>query len=1034
MHLSSIFIRRPIATTLLMATLLIFGIMAYTKLPVSDLPDVGRPTIVVSAALPGANPYTMASSVATPLEKQFTQIAGLQAMTSQSSLGTTSITLTFALSRNINNCALDVQAAISRAGGQLPHNMPNPPTYQKVNPADQAILLLVLQSKTLPMYTVDDYAENLLGDAISEVNGVAAVNVFGAQTYAVRIQVNPKALAARGIGIDQLMQTIQNANVNQPTGVLWGDQRAYQIYSQGQLTTASSYRPMIVQRNAATGAVVRLQQVARVLNGVVNDKQEAWYFADGKFSPAVILAIQKQPDANTIAIVDDIEKLLPKLQASLPPSLQLRTMYDKSVDIRQGVYDVKLTLGLALMLVTLVIFAFLKNIRATVIPVVAMPLAIIGTFGIMYEMHYTIDYFSLLAVTLAVGFIVDDAVVMLENCHRHIEMGEAPMQAAYHASREISFTILSMTLSLVAVFIPIIFLQGIIGRLLNEFAITLATAILFSGLISLTLTPMLCSRLLKGTHNQKHNVLYRVMDGLFDWSHQIYLWLLRLALKARIVMLLLSVAALYLTIHLLIIIPKGFIPAGDSGHILVATQAAEGVSYQNLVRSQLALGKMVGNDPNVANFMSIAGGGPFGLSNGGEMFFHLKPVGERPLTTDQLMGKLRKEFARVVGIKTFLQNIPPINVNGQLTKAQYQFTLLSPDTTALFKYAPILTDRLRKLSGLEDVNNNLLINAPQINVIPDDNRAELLGVSHAAIEDALGLAYGQEQISTIYDPQAQYEVIMEVQPAYQRNLRDLSLLYVTSDTGKLIPLNAVTRVTKSRGPLIINQTGILPSVTISFNLASNYSLSSAVSEIQTTAKAVLPPQIITNFQGAAQMFNDAIINMGELLIIAVVVIYIVLGILYESFIHPVTILTALPFAGLGALVALIACHDSLDLYAFVGVIMLIGLVKKNGIMMVDFAITERTKGTSPVEAIYKACSVRFRPIMMTTMAALLGTLPIALGTGADADTRRPLGIAVVGGLLFSQFLTLLVTPVFYVYFEEFQTWLSRRKNRGAAGS
>ena len=1032
MNLSSIFIRRPIATTLLMVTLLIFGIMAYTKLPVSDLPDVGRPTIVVNAALPGANPYTMASSVATPLEKQFTQIAGLQAMTSQSSLGTTSITLTFALSRNINNCALDVQAAISRAGGQLPHNMPNPPTYRKVNPADQAILLLVLQSKTLPMYTVDDYAENLLGDAISEVNGVAAVNVFGAQTFAVRIQVNPKALAARGIGIDQLMQTIQNANVNQPTGVLWGNQRAYQIYSQGQLTTAAAYRPLIVQRNAATGAVVRLDQVARVLNGVVNDKQEAWYYAGGKFSPAVILAIQKQPDANTIAIVDDIEKLLPKLQASLPPSLQLRTMYDKSVDIRQGVSDVKLTLGLALMLVTLVIFAFLKNILATVIPVIAMPLAIIGTFGIMYELHYTIDYFSLLAMTLAVGFIVDDAVVMLENCHRHIEMGEAPMEAAYHASQEISFTILSMTLSLVAVFIPIIFLQGIIGRLLNEFAITLATAILFSGLISLTLTPMLCSRLLKDTHNQKHNFLYRAMDGLFEWSHQIYLWLLRLALKARFFMLLLSAAALYLTVHLLIIIPKGFIPAGDSGHILVATQAAEGVSYQNLVRSQLALGKMVGNDPNVANFMSIAGGGPFGLSNGGDMFFHLKPVGERPLTTDQLMVKLRKEFSRVVGIKSFLQNIPPINVNGQLTKAQYQFTLLSPDTTALFKYAPILTDRLRKLPGLEDVNNDLLINAPQINVIPDDNRAELLGVSHAAIEDALGLAYGQEQISTIYDPQAQYEVIMEVQPAYQRNLSDLSLLYVTSDTGKLIPLNAVTRVTKSRGPLIINQTGILPSVTISFNVGSNYSLSSAVSEIQTTAKAVLPPQIITDFQGAAQMFKDAIINMGELLLIAVVVIYIVLGILYESFIHPVTILTALPFAGLGALVALIMCHDSLDLYAFVGVIMLIGLVKKNGIMMVDFAIVERAKGTAPVEAIYKACSVRFRPIMMTTMAALLGTLPIALGTGADADTRRPLGIAVVGGLLFSQFLTLLITPVFYVYFEEFQTWLARRKNRVGA--
>jgi HAE1 family hydrophobic/amphiphilic exporter-1 len=1029
MNISEIFIRRPVATTLLMVTLVIFGTMAYWQLSVSDLPDVARPTIVVNASLPGANPLTMASSVATPLEKQFTQIAGLDSMTSQSSEGTTSITLNFALHRNINNCAQDVQAAISRAGGQLPSNMPNPPTYQKVNPSDQPILLLVLESKTLPMYQVDNYAENLLGDSISEVDGVAAVNVYGAQTYAVRIQVNPNALAQRGIGVNQLMQTIQGANVDQPTGILWGTHKAYQVYSDGQLTNAAAYRPLIIQYNKATGAVVRLDQVAHVINSVVNDKIRAWYYAHGKSSRAVILAIQKQPGANTIQVVDNVEKLLPQLQASIPPTVTLTTMYDKSVDIRQGVFDVKLTLGLALILVTLVIFGFLRSIRATIIPAIAMPLAIIGTFAVMYELHFTIDYFSLLALTLAVGFIVDDAVVMLENSYRHIEMGESPMQATLNASREIGFTIISMTLSLVAVFIPIIFLSGIIGRLLNEFAITLATAILFSGVISLTLTPMLCSRLLRDQRVRRHNFIYRFMEHMFDTSHRIYLWMLRQVLKARLLVLILSAATLWLTLHLLFNIPEGFIPAGDSGHILVATQAAQGISFHSLVQHQLALGKIAENNPNVANFMSLAGGGPFGATNGGDMFFHLKPAGDRPLTTDQVISELRPQFARVVGIKAFLQNIPPINVNGQLTKAQYQFTLLSPDTSALFKYAPILTKKLRALPGLREVNNDLLIDTPQVNIVPDDNRAQILGVSHQAIEQALGLAYGTEQISTIYDPQAQYQVIMEVEPKYQRNPEDLARLYVASSSGKLVPLNAVTHVTKSLGPLTINQTGILPSVTISFNVASNYSLSKAVDEIQKTAKATLPSQIITNFQGEAQIFKQAVINMGVLLLIAVVVIYIVLGILYESFIHPITILTALPFAGLGALLTLILFGKILDLYAFVGVIMLIGLVKKNGIMMVDFAIVERSQGASAEDAIYRACSVRFRPIMMTTMAALLGTLPIAIGVGADADTRRPLGLAVVGGLLFSQFLTLLVTPVFYIYLEQLQTWLKTRKHR-----
>ncbi len=1022
MNVSSPFIRRPVATTLLMTALVIFGIMAYLQLPVSDLPDVERPTIVVHAGLPGANPYTISSSVATPLEKQFTQIAGLVSMTSQSSQGSCSITLNFKLSRNINNCAQDVQSAISRASGQLPHNMPTPPTYQKVNPADTPVLYIALRSATMPMYKVDNYAENLLADSISEVDGVAAVNVFGAQTYAVRIQVNPRELAARGIALTQLVQTLQSANVDQPTGTLYGTHTAYQVYADGQRTNAAAYRKLIIKYDPTTGAAIRLDQIGKVVNSVVNTKIRAWLFYHGKPTRAIVLAIQKQPGSNTIAVVNSVEKLLPKLQASIPASVQLKIIYDSSQDIRAGVADVKFTLVLALVLVTFVIFCFLRTIRATIIPSLAMPLAILGTFAVMYELHFTIDYFSLLALTLAVGFIVDDAVVMLENSYRHMEMGEPPLQATLNASREIGFTIVSMTISLVAVFIPILFLSGIIGRLLNEFAITIAASILLSGLISLTLTPMLCARFLRNPHERGHHFLYRFMERLFDVSLKVYLFILRGVLKVRLLVLLASAAVLVLTIYLLVKLPEGFIPAGDSGRILVATQAAQSISFHSLVKHQLALAGIAAKDPNVQVFMSLAGGGPFGATNGGIMFLHLKPRQDRPLSTDQVIAELRPKFAKVVGIRAFMQNVPPVNVNGQLTKAEYQFTLVSPDTTALFKYAPILTEKMRALPGLQEVNSDLLVASPQINVIPDENRAEALGVSNAEIENTLGYAFGSQQISTIYDPQAQYEVILETEPKYQRNPADLSLLYVTGAGGTLVPLSAVTHVTKSLGPLIINQTGELPSVTISFNVAPNYSLSKAVGEIQNLAKATLPPQILTSFQGAAQIFHEAVVNMGVLLLVSVVVIYIVLGILYESFIHPITILTALPFAGLGAILTLMIFHKILDLYAFVGIILLIGLVKKNGIMMVDFAIDgQRKRGLSPVEAIYEACSIRFRPIMMTTMAALFGTLPIAVGTGIGADTRRPLGLAVVGGLLFSQFLTLFVTPVFYIFMDKVRT-------------
>ena len=1025
MNISELFIRRPIATVLLTVAVVIFGIMAYFQLPVSDLPEVDYPTISVGASLPGANPYTMASAVATPLEDQFTAIEGLKSMTSTSSQGSTSITLQFDLSRNINSAAQDVQAAITAAEGALPHNMPSPPTYRKVNPAAQPVLYIGLSSRTLPLYQVDNYAENLLGNSISELSGVAQVNIFGAQTYAVRIQVNPKKLAARNIGIDALAQNIAQANVNMATGSLWGNHASYQIYSNGQLTDAAQYRHLIIAyRN---GAPIRLDEVGNAINSVVNDRVAAWEIMDGVSSRAIVLAIQKQPGANTIKVVDEIRALLPKLQASIPPAVHARILFDASQQIRSGVNDVKLTLLAAMVLVVLVIFAFLRTLRATLIPSIAMPLAIIGTFAVMYELHFTIDYFSLLALTLAVGFIVDDAVVMLENSYRHIELGEAPMQATLNASREIGFTIISMTISLVAVFIPILFLSGIIGRLLNEFALTIAAAILISGFISLTLTPVLCSRFLKPPR-EKHNFLYRFMERIFSGSLWFYQKTLRMVLKARLVVLLLSLATLILTIYLLIHIPEGFIPAGNTGRVLVSTEGAQSISFKSMEQHQLAAAKIVAADPNVHLVMNVVGAGPIAGINNGHMFLHLKPRNERKLTTDQVIAELGPKLARIVGLRVFFFNPPPINVSGNFTKSEYQFSLQSPSTVDLFKYAPLLEKKLRTLPGLLGVNSDLQIASNQLNVIVDRSKAQALGVSAAAVEQALGYAYGSEQISTIYDTQAQYEVILELQPKYQNSPRDLHLLYVSSSNGGLVPLSAVAHLTQSLGPLSINQTGQLPSVTISFNVAPGFSLSKAVAEIQAAAKQVLPADIITNFQGAAQIFQAAVINMGVLLLVAVVVIYIVLGVLYESFIHPITILTALPFAGLGALLTLMLFGDILDLYAFVGVIMLIGLVKKNGIMMVDFAIdARRTKGLNAMESIFQACSIRFRPIMMTTMAALLGTMPIVLGSGAGSGTRRPLGLAVVGGLLFSQLLTLYVTPVFYVYLDKIEQIFSGKK-------
>jgi hydrophobic/amphiphilic exporter-1 (mainly G- bacteria), HAE1 family len=1021
MNISEFFIRRPIATTLLMATVAIFGIMAYFRLPISDLPSVDFPTINVQAGLPGATPEEMASAVATPLEDQFTAIAGLASMTSQSSQGSTSITLQFDLSRDIDDAAQDVSAAISRAEGSLPHNMPSPPSYYKVNPAAAPVYLLGVSSDSLPIYTVDNYAENLLGDSISEISGVAQVNVFGSTPYAVRIQADPGALAARGIGIDQVVAQVQNGNPNLPTGILnYGAHTAYNIYTNGQLSDAAEYRKLIVAyRN---GAPVHLDEVANVIDSVANNQLAAWCVT----KPAVVLAIELQPGANTVATVDAIKALVPKLALSIPHSIQLTAIYDRTVAIRYGVAQVKFTLLLALILVVIVIFAFLRTIRATIIPSIAMPFAIIGTFAMMYELNFTIDYFSLLALTLSVGFIVDDAVVMLENCYRHIEMGEAPMEATFTASREIGFTIISMTLSLAAIFIPILFLSGIIGRLLQEFAMTLAIAILLSGVISLTLTPMMCSRFLVPAE-KKHGFLYKLMEHFFTASLHLYQKLLKLSLRLRFFVLIGAAVTLVVTLYLLVILPESFIPAGDSGRIIVSTQASQSISFDAMVKHQLAAANIVAADPNVQTFMSFCSG------NTGRLLITLKPNGPRQLTTDQVLYEMRNKLSKVVGLRSYLQNQLPVNVNGHATNGEFQFTLTSPDEDALYQNSTTLLDNLSKIKGIADVSSDLEIDAGKVTIEVDRQKAESLGVTANAVEEALSYAYGQTQISTIYDPAAQYEVIMELEPKYQQKPEDLSLLYITSSSGTLVPLSAVSHLVKGVGPLLINQSGILPSVTISFNLGPGMTLSQAVADVQNLAKT-LPSSIIATFQGEAQQFQAAVVNMGELLLIAVVVIYIVLGMLYESFIHPITILTALPFAGLGALISLMLFGKGLDLYAFVGLIMLVGLVKKNGIMMVDFAIeAERNQGLKPEEAIFQACSIRFRPIMMTTMAALLGTLPIALSSEGEAGTRQPLGIAVVGGLLFSQFLTLFVTPVFYIYMDKVQSFLSgKRKNSSSS--
>jgi HAE1 family hydrophobic/amphiphilic exporter-1 len=1026
MNFTALFIKRPVMTTLVMVAVLVFGTLAYRRLAVSDLPVVDSPSISVSASLPGASPETMASAVATPLEKQFTTIAGLDNMTSSSALGSTSITLQFSLDRSIDAAAQDVQSAISKTLRDLPPGI-IPPSMTKTNPADSPILYVSFRSKTLPLSQLDEYVQTTVAQRLSTISGVAQVQVLGSQKYAARVQLDPRKLAARGIGIDEAAQAVAQQNVNLPTGVLWGPNKAYTVNAKGQLSNAAQFGDVIAAyRN---GAPVRINDLGRVIDGVQNNRLAGW-FIDTR---AISIGVQKQPGTNTVEVADLVKAALPKLRAQIPAAVEFELFFDRAAGIRESVADVKFTLMLTIALVVMVIFLFLRNVSATVIPSLALPMSLVGTFAVMYILNYSLDNLSLMALTLAVGFIVDDAIVMLENIVRHMEMGKKPMQAALDGAAEIGFTILSMTLSLVAVFIPLLFMQGVVGRLFREFAVTIAVAILVSGVVSLTLTPMLASRFLNEQRiHGSHNFVLDGFERAYQWVFRGYKSTLHWVMQRRPIALVAGVVTLILTGFAYHFVPKGFFPSEDQNRLSVSTEAAQGTSFEEMVRKQKALVDLIKDDPNIDAMISNVGsgqGGSAATSNTARITIRLKPRKDRKLSADELIPVLSKKLRQLPGIQSYVRNDPAIQIGGRSSKGLYQYTLTGADLTTLYAAAQQAEGIVRGVSAVTDVTTDLQIANPQASIEIDRDRASAFGVTPTQIEQALYYAYGSAQISTIYTANNEYWVVMELMPEYQSDLSALDLLYVRAKGGPLVPLSSVTKVSRTLGPLLVNHTGQQPSVTISFNLRAGYALGDATDGIEKAVRGKLPEGVTTGFYGAAQVFQDTQKGLLALFVVAIFVIYIVLGVLYESFIHPLTILSGIPFAAFGALLALLVTHTELTVYAWVGVIMLVGLVKKNAIMMIDFATEAEKQGKSAFDSITEACEVRFRPIMMTTMAALVGTLPIALGAGAGAESRRPLGIAVVGGLAFSQLITLYVTPVIYTYFDDLVT---RRAGKSVA--